>query len=231
MLVPLTREKFNELVPKVATVEQYRYYWGKPSDFLRRILISGVGMAAIFFLRIFGAIFDPVVFVGAAAIGTYWFWAPVFQASRRNHEMRRSSFGGFWRGRVLDLYVTDDVVSTGETVNQRGELVIVENREKQINLEVGDKSGFYTTLQVPLKKDYRLIRRGDPAEMVVTSNRDDLSRIITVSDIYIPDAKVWVSDYPYLRKDIFQEVRRQIQRQIRQRQQDRYEPPAETQWE
>ena len=228
MLIPLTREKFDELVPKIATASQYRYCWGKPADFLRRILISGVGLAFIFFIRfIFGKFIDPFVFVSAAVMGTYWLWSPVYIASRRNHEMRRNTYSGFWRGRVLDIYVSDEVIGTGETVNQRGELVIIENREKQLNLEVGDRSGFYTTLRVPLKKDYRMIRRGDPAEMVVTSNREDLGRIMTLSDIYIPDAKIWVSDYPYLRKDIFVEVRRQIQRQ----QQQRRRPPVEPAWD
>lgn len=228
MLFPLTREKFDELIPKVATANQYKYCWGKPSDFLRRILVSGVGLAAVFFIKfIFGEFIDPFVFIGAAAIGTYWLWVPIYIASRRNREMRRNSYSGFWRGRVLDVYASDDVVSTGETVNKQGELVIVENRERQINLEVGDRSGFYTTLKVPLKKEHRSIRRGDPAEMVVTSNREDLGRINTISDIYIPDAKIWVSDYPYLRKDIFVEVRRQIQRQ----QQQRRRPPVEPAWD
>ncbi|NEP17285.1 MAG: phosphate ABC transporter permease [Leptolyngbya sp. SIO4C1] len=231
MLIPLTREKFDELVPKVATAEQYRYCWGKPVDLLRRILISGIGVAAVFFLRlILGSFIDPLVFAGAAAFGTYWLWVPVYVASRRNRELRRNAYGGFWRGRVLDVYTTDDVISTGETVNQQGELVIIENRERQLNLEVGDRSGFYTTLQVPLKRDHRLIRRGDPAEMVVASNREDLSRLNAVSDIFIPDARIWVSDYPYLRKDIFQEVRRQIQRQLR-REEDRRQPPPEPIWE
>jgi hypothetical protein len=225
MLFPLTREKFDELIPKVATADQYKYCWGKPSDFLRRILFSGVGLAAVFFLRfLLGKFIDPFVFVAAAAIGTYWLWVPVYIASRRNREMRRNSYGGFWRGRVLDVFVSDQVVSTGETVNNRGELVIVENREKQLNLEVGDRSGFYTTLRVPLKKEHRSIRPGDPAEMVVSSNREDLSRLNALSDIYIPDAKIWVSDYPYLRKDAFLEVRRQIQRQSQQRRRPPVEP-------
>ncbi|MFM6267676.1 MAG: phosphate ABC transporter permease, partial [Dolichospermum sp.] len=34
----------------------------------------------------------------------------------------------------------------------------------------------------------------------------DLSTIEEFSDIYIPSRDLWVSDYPYLRRDFFNEV-------------------------
>jgi hypothetical protein len=111
---------------------------------------------------------------------------------------------------VQDVFVTEALVGTEETVNQQGDLVIVENRERRLNLEVGDETGFYTKLQVPLKRDHRAIRPGDRAEMVVMSNVSDLSRIPQVSDIYLPDYDLWVSDYPYLRRDMFVEVSRRL---------------------
>lgn len=40
MLIPITQEKFEQLIPLVASAEQYQYYWGKTEDFLRRALIS-----------------------------------------------------------------------------------------------------------------------------------------------------------------------------------------------
>ncbi|NES69969.1 MAG: phosphate ABC transporter permease, partial [Okeania sp. SIO2D1] len=42
MLVPLTRKTFEQLIPTVATSDQYKYYWGKFSDVLKRALISAV---------------------------------------------------------------------------------------------------------------------------------------------------------------------------------------------
>jgi hypothetical protein len=102
-------------------------------------------------------------------------------------------------------------------VNQRGELVLVENRERCLNLEIGDRTGFYTQLQVPLKRDHRAIRPGDMVEMLVVSNRTDLSRIAQTSDIYLPDYNLWVSDYPFLRRDSFVEVSRRLQLDDQQR--------------
>jgi len=40
MLIPITRQKFEQLIPLVATGTQYKYYWGKPFDFILRLLIS-----------------------------------------------------------------------------------------------------------------------------------------------------------------------------------------------
>jgi hypothetical protein len=42
--------------------------------------------------------------------------------------------------------------------------------------------------------------------MVVMSNRPDLSIIEEFSNIYIPSRNLWVSDYPYVREDFFNEV-------------------------
>lgn len=211
MLIPLTRKKFEELVPVVATGDQYKYYWGKPSDVLQRLLISIAGIVVVAIVRaILGEWSDLIIFPIGFSAGFYWLWGPVYLASRRNRELRRYQYSGFWQGEVLDVFVTEELIGTEETVNQRGELVIVENRERCLNLEVGDETGFYTKLQVPLKREHRAIRPGDTAEMVVVSNRSDLSRIAQVSDIYLSDYDLWVSDYPYLRRDSFIEVSRRL---------------------
>lgn len=75
---------------------------------------------------------------------------------------------------------------------------------------VGDESGFTTELKVPLKRDHRAIRPSDIAEMIVMSQRSDLGRISKVSDIYLPEYNLWVSDYPLLQRDIFLDISRQL---------------------
>ena len=47
MLVPLTRQTFEQLIPIVATGDQYKYYWGRLSDILKRALISAVSVLTI----------------------------------------------------------------------------------------------------------------------------------------------------------------------------------------
>ena len=220
MLVPLTRQKFEQLIPLVATFPQYKYYWGKASEFLKRLLISVVGVVVVVIVRaIVGEGAGLILFPLGVATGLYWFWAPVFWATRRNLEVRRYRYGGFWQGRVLDVFISEELIGSEETVNNRGELVIVENRERCLNLEVGDETGFTTRLQVPLRRAHKAIRPDQVAEMLVMSHLGDLSRIAKVSDIYIPSQNLWVSDYPYLQHEMFIEVSRQLRPQGKPRRQ------------
>jgi hypothetical protein len=213
MLISLNRKKFEELIPRVATGDQYKYTWGKLPDFLRRLLISLVGLVVALLMNlVLGEDLWALTFTVGITAGFYWLWSPVYWASLKNLECRRYPYSGLWRGEVLDVFVTEELTGKEETVNKLGELVIVENRERRLNLEVGDKAGFVTELQVPLKRDHRIIRPGDRAEMIVMSNLTDLSRIGKVSDIYLPDCNLWVSAYPYLRRDSFLEVSKQIGR-------------------
>ncbi|MDZ8240735.1 MAG: phosphate ABC transporter permease [Nostoc sp. ChiQUE01a] len=211
MLVPLTRQKFEQVVPLIATGLQYKYYWGKFANFLQRLLISVVSIVVILLVTvIFRLEFASIVFVLGVISAFFWLWYPVFQASRRNVQCRRYKYSGFFRGRVLDWWITDQLIGKQETVNSKGELVIVENREKRINLELGDDTGFTIEFDAPLRPSYKAITRGQIAEMVVMSNRPDLSSIEEFTDIYIPSRELWVSDYPYLRRDFFNEVGRRL---------------------
>ncbi len=215
MLVPLTRKTFESLIPPIATGGQYAYFWGKPRDALRRLLISVVGIFAIVLIRslFLDVIPDGILLFVGLSVGLYWIWGPIGWASLRNWEYRRYGYAGFWQGRVTDLFLTEELIGTEENVNNRGELVVVENRERCLNLEVGDETGFTAQLRVPLKRYHRAIDLGDVAEMLVLSNRGDLGRIAQTSDIYIPDHNLWVSDYPYLQQDAFIDVSRRLSTQ------------------
>jgi hypothetical protein len=222
MLVPLTRKTFETLVPTVATGAQYAYCSGKIPDFLRRLLISVVGIVALLLLGTILRLEDvgPVRLLLGIASGLYWLWGPILWASIKNFKYRRFAYAGLWRGEVLDVYITNELIGQEETVNNRGELVITDNRERCLNIEVGDESGFVSQLQVPLRKDQQAIARGDRAEMVVLSSRPDLSRITATTDIYIPDCNVWVSDYPYLQREAFIEVSQRLEDQDREARDD-----------
>ncbi|MBD2580576.1 phosphate ABC transporter permease [Oscillatoria sp. FACHB-1406] len=213
MLIPLTRAKFEQLVPAIATGAQYIHYWGKLRDFLRRLLISFIAVIILWVVgQVFGSGAGGIKFLMGFVASLYWLWSPVYWASTRNVAYRRYKYSGFWRGRVLDVFVTDDLVREEETVNQRGELVIIENRERRINLEVGDKTGFRTTLQAPLQRVHKAIAPGQIAELLVFSDLADLSRISQTSDVYLPEPNLWVGDYPCLAKDAFVQTSEQLMR-------------------
>ena len=217
MLVSITRKKFEQLIPLLATGPQYAYYWGKFPDFLKRLLISVVSLCVVVFILGYFILGEGLLtfFLGVIA-GLYWLWAPVYFASLRNFACRRLAYSGFWRGEVLDLFVSEELIGSEQTVNNRGQLVIVENRERRLNIEVGDETGFISELQVPLRREHKAIAPGQIAEMLVMSYQSDLSSIVKVSDIYIPNHNLWVSDYPYLRRDAFVDVSRKLQSRDRQ---------------
>ena len=211
MLTPLTREKMEQLIPLIATGKQYSYYWGKWSDVLNRLLISVVGIVVVLILSLlFGEQGEALVLILGGVVSLYWLWCPVYQASRRNAANRRFKYSGFWRGRVLDVYLTEELIGEEETVNQRGELVIIENRERWINLVLGDRTGFKVEVQAPLERIYKGIKPGQTAELLVLSNKIDLSQINKISDAFIPQRNIWVGQYPYLQRDVFLEVSRQL---------------------
>ncbi|MEM9449513.1 MAG: phosphate ABC transporter permease [Cyanobacteria bacterium P01_E01_bin.6] len=213
MIIPLSRKRFEEIIPLTATSNQYKYFWGRPADALRRVLISMAGVfGALLLSFLLGEAFGVPLFIAGAIVAFYWLWAPVYFAMQRNREYRRFEFSGVWSGEVIDTFVTEEVTGTRETVDKRGELVVIEDRERRLNIEVGDETDFVATVQMPLKKEHRSIRVGDWAEMLVVSNRADLSRIAKITDVYIPDANLWISDYPYLRRDTFLDVSKRIRR-------------------
>lgn len=213
MLVPLTRQKFEQLIPLIATGQQYAYHWGKFPDFLKRLLISVVAVVIVLLIGnfILGESLSGISFFLGVMAGLYWLWGPVYWASMRNASYRKYPYSGFWRGEVLDIFVTEDLIGEEQTVNNRGDLVIIENRERRVNIEVGDETGFTSQLIVPLRRTHKSIRPGQTAEMLVLSNQKDLSRIAKETEIYIASQNLWVSDYPFLRQDLFVEVSRQLQ--------------------
>jgi uncharacterized membrane protein YobD (UPF0266 family) len=211
MLKPLTREKLEQLIPAIATGPQYAYYWGKWRDLLNRLLISFVAVIVVLILgQLLGEGAQALVLLLAAIAGLYWLWNPVYLASLRNAKARRFKYGGFWQGRILEVYLTEELIGEEQTVNQRGELVIVENRERCINLVLGDDTGFEVEVQAPLKRIYKGIAPNQVAELLLLSNRSNLDRIDLITDAYIPSQNLWIGQYPLLQRDVFAEVSQEL---------------------
>ncbi|MEA5509115.1 phosphate ABC transporter permease [Crocosphaera sp. UHCC 0190] len=216
MLVPLTREAFEKIIPPIATGAQYSFYWGKLSDLLRRLFISLIVLVVTWLLgTLAGAGAEAIKLIFDIIAGLYWLWSPVLWASVRNGKYRRYPYCGFWRGEVLDVFITEELISEEQTVNKWGELVVIENRERRINVEVGDQKGFSATVQAPIRRLYRVIKPGQIAEMLILSKQPDLSRIDKVTDVYLPQHNLWVGDYPYLRRDVFLQVSEELGGNVR----------------
>ncbi len=215
MLVFIERSEFERLVPRMATGAQYQYLWGKPKDLLQRCLISVAALIVIFVLTT--VIGEGLRLILGLVAGLYWLWAPVLWSSLRNKKARAFPYSGFWRGRIFDVFISEDLIATEESVNQDGQLVIVENRERRINLEIEDREGVVIKVQAPLQRSHRPIRPGDRAELLIMSRSPDLSKIELISDVYIPNHRIWVSDYPYLEHQTFERLSRELSAQRKPR--------------
>jgi hypothetical protein len=72
MLIPLSRKKFEDLVPPLATAQQYKYCWGGPSDILRRVLFSLTGLlAAVALQQIVTGFLQFFTFLAIVVSATY----------------------------------------------------------------------------------------------------------------------------------------------------------------
>jgi hypothetical protein len=160
--------------------------------------------------QLFGEGAQALVLLLGAIAGLYWLWNPVYLASVRNAKARRFKYGGFWQGKIVDIYVTEELIGEEQTVNQRGELVLIENRERCINLVLGDETGFEIEVQAPLKRIYKAIAPNQVAELLLLSNRANLDRIDLITDAYIPSQDLWIGHYPLLQRDVFGEVSREL---------------------
>lgn len=174
MVSPLTRRDYERAIPIAATGEQYGYFWGDGDTAFQR-----VGLSLLTTVLTANAL--PIVAVPAS---TFFLWAPVALAARRNSRARRSKYAGLWRAKVLEV----------APVDTRGGSRL----DWMLDMLVGDDSGARVSLKVPLRAEYADINVGDDVELVVTSDDPDFYTFQAIREAYVPEINVWVGEYPFL---------------------------------
>ena len=211
MLIPLKKEAINDLIPAIATGSQYAYYWANFATLLKNLFISLIGILFFWLVGgIFGKAGDGISLIFRVIAGLYWLWSPVYWASVRNAKLRRYKYVGFWRGKVLDIYLSEELIKEESAIDKLGRAIIVENRRRLFNVEIGDKSGFQTTITTPRKRIHKVVHRGQSVEGLLLSNDPNFMRIAQITDVYLPRHKLWLGDYPYVRRDIFAQIRKEL---------------------
>lgn len=213
MLIPIKKEISEEIIPSIATANQYAYYGGNLQNILKNLFLSLVGVVIIWLVcLLFGRAFQGLSLILRFIAGLYWLWGPVYWASLKNQNYRRYPYVAFWRGRIVDVYITEELINEQEMLNKLGNLIVIENRQKKINLEVEDETGFRATIKAPLSRIHKAINPGQAVEALLLSNDPDFQKIAKITDVYIPRNQLWVGEYPYLRRDIFLDIRRELAR-------------------
>lgn len=204
----LTQREIQSLLPIGATGEQYAYFWGGPETAVQRLGLSLVGLVATVNLTALLAV----------PTATFFLWAPVALAARRNSAARAGRNIGLWRARVLAVATRDAAPGPGyfderfgrtsdgggyrsssdENFGNFGNRRDVSRETWMLSLLVGDYSGARVELRVPLQRQHAKIREGDEVEMVVGSDESYFARFEAVREAYFPRTNTWVGEYPFL---------------------------------
>ncbi len=209
MLIPVSPSEFSRLIPAVATGPQFNACSGDPRKLLQRVLISVIGGVLTLLVSqtlAFNSRFSSLWLVAGVILVLYILWGPILEASRRNAALRRYPAAAIFEGRVADLFTREVVEERHEQADRSGRLELVENRRTWLCLELADEDGYLGQVRFQFEKKHQLIRRGMLIRCLVLSERRDFSRIGALSDAWLPQAKLWVGEYPYLLRPAFEEL-------------------------
>ena len=208
MLLPLKPGELQRLIPAVASGPQFSYCSGSPQPLLQRLLISSIGGVIPLLLSQggFGSRWGSVWLVVGLVMLLYILWGPIIQAGSRNAQLRRFPAAALFEGEIADLFTRERLEGRQETTDRLGRLETVENRRTWLCLELEDEEGYLGQLRFPLDKKHKAIRRGMVVRCLVLAERPDFSRIARISDAWVPQARLWVGEYPYLLRPAFEEL-------------------------
>jgi hypothetical protein len=209
MLIPVSPAEFNRLIPPVATGPQFNACSNDPRKLLQRVLISVIGGVLTLLVSqtlAFNSRFSSLWLVAGVILVLYILWGPILEASRRNAALRRYPAAAIFEGRVADLFTREVVEERHEQADRSGRLELVENRRTWLCLELAEEDGYLGQVRFQFEKKHQLIRRGMLIRCLVLSERRDFSRIGALSDAWLPQAKLWVGEYPYLLRPAFEEL-------------------------
>ena len=208
MLLPLKPGELQRLIPAVASGPQFSFCSGGPQLVLQRLLVSTLGGVIPLLISQggFGSRWSSLWLVIGLTMLLYFLWGPILQAGSRNSQLRKYPAAALFEGEIADLYTKEKLEGRQETTDTKGRLELVENRRTWLCLELADEEGYLGQLRFPLDKAHKALRKGMTIRCLVLSERSDFSRISRLSDGWVPQAKLWVGDYPYLLRPAFEEI-------------------------
>ncbi len=220
MLLELTPDEAESLIPIVPTGVQYSAYWNDARKTTGRIItVVLVGVGLLLFSNVFpdDGFFSLLLLLGGFLTLLYPFlWGPLYVISRRNIAFREIPYTGIFFGKVLKVRRLTVLIEELEKVDEYGEIYIEEVRERQFEMEVGDETG--VTYKLRAKDDPRygsIVKRQSVIGLVKAYSRD-LQRRPSLSEFYVVKLGEWVGTLSYLNRDLFLDVSNQLLAEVEQ---------------
>ncbi len=207
MLVELTPEESERIIPIIPTRIQYMRYWNDGLQNLGRIVTTAlVGASLLVLSRFFyDNSFFGLLFALSGLLSLLYpvLWGPLYEISRRNLAFREIPYTGLFFGQVLRLRRVTVIVSEQEKLDENGDLYIEEIRERQIELEMGDEEGNRYQLRVRDDPRYNPVVRRQSVLGLVKAYSRDLQRRAKITEVYVIKLNEWIGDESYLARDEF----------------------------
>ncbi len=208
MLIPIRQNELNKLIPSVATSNQFAAALGNPRKILQRIIISSIGGVVTLLIsqsQVTSQFYSMWLILGVVFL-LYLLWGPILEASRSNAKMKKYAFSAIFEGSIIEIYSQERVEDSQEQANKMGQLELIENRRRWLIIEIGDEDGYLSKIEFPLESKHQSISKGTLVRGLVFSNNRDFSKILNISDAWLPGKRLWVGQYPFLLRPAFEEL-------------------------
>lgn len=196
-LTPLTSQQLGLVLPWSGSGYRVSHEFGNPMDWVFRLSASLASTFCVF----------RHSYTVAALASLFWLWGPMWFAALRSCQLRlRFPHAGVWQARVLAVGPTAQTLSRPSGTPGQDFFGNLSTSSSLFFLEIGDDSSARIQIDVPSSKQIAMLRVGELAELLVLSDRIDLSRFKAVRDIYFPRIGMWISQDPWLEKTKFETV-------------------------
>ena len=208
MLIQIKQNQISKLIPSVGTGGQFKYALGDPRKILQRLIISSIGgvLNLLLFISQSSTQTENLWLLLCVIFFLYIIWGPILESSRKNSNFKKSKFFSLFDGYISDIYKIEKIESSREQSNRQGRLELIEKKRTWLVIELEDEDGYLDKISFPMENKHSQIRIGSNIRCLVSSNYRNFDREIFLSDAWIPDANIWIGEYPYLLRPAFEEI-------------------------
>jgi hypothetical protein len=227
-LVPLAVEELDVLLARgTPSGPQYATYWGrtKREQYNRFVESSVVMLIGLFFSYFLSFVLGGFVATILGSLFAFWgILSPDLKARQRNWELlggrqlvdpwkaydgdedKQGLYGSLFLGRVDDVCVVEDTSSTTEFDLADFDDYTMDTDELEkwagtpylLRVRLTDNENRELQVHARMSEEYLDIEVGMPVAAILLSKSQSFVSLAALTDVFVPDAKCWVGDYPYL---------------------------------